>query len=329
LINIKMPTSSSDFITLCYDDYPDQREFVFSIKGRPFSMLSSQRISVPSTSLIDFNLVNDLGLKMTDLQCSKFTYGGQKFRILGKISQTVQTITNGVISGTVHLRASVVEGLRSVFDSHSVAGKKFSEMLNKKVSHTDPPASPSISPPSSTPSSSPSSTSSSPPSSTTSPRKLRTPTKVKGQSSPPGFSARSKYPTQLTEVTSTEPSVPTYKPPPGYVRTLQLKPPDTEERMWRHGRVIRLADSNPQFAIVHVYNSPDDPSSVDQTIYRTHCYGNDISLNDVVLFETLFNDDDEPWAYVNYNEDEVRQLKLRGVKIPDCLPENLSRGNCG
>ena len=63
--------------------------------------------------------------------------------------------------------------------------------------------------------------------------------------------------------------------------------------------------------------------------YRTHCYGNDISLNDVVLFETLFNDDDEPWAYVNYNEDEVRQLKLRGVKIPDCLPENLSRGNCG
>ena len=315
-----MPKSSSDFITLCYDNYPDQREFVFSIKGRPFSMLSSQKISVPTTSLIDFNLVNDLGLKMTDLQCSKFTYGGQRFRILGKISQTVQTITNGVISGTVHLRASVVEGLRSVFDSHSIAGKKFSEMLCKKVSHTNPSASPSISSPGSTPSSPPGSTPSSPSSSTTSPRTPRSATKVKGQSSPPGFSAVPKYPTQLTEVTTTEPSVPTYKPPPGYVRRLQLKPEDSEDRMWRYGRVSRVVDSNPQLAFVYVYSSPDDPFSNDQTIYRTRCYGNNVSVNDVVLFETWYNGEDDPWAYVNYNEDEVRQLQLRGVKIPD-LPQ--------
>ena len=110
-----MPTTSSDYITLCYDNSPDQREFVFSMKGRPFSMLSTQKLPVPSTSLIDFNLVNDLGLKMTDLQCSKFTYGGNRFRILGKISQTVQTITDGVISGAVHIKASVVEGLREVY----------------------------------------------------------------------------------------------------------------------------------------------------------------------------------------------------------------------
>ena len=98
-----MPASNQDFITLCYNDYPEQKEFVFSMKGRPFSMLSSQKLPVPTSSLIDFNLVSDLGLRMTDLQCSKFSYGGQKFRILGKISQTVQTITDGVVSGTVHL----------------------------------------------------------------------------------------------------------------------------------------------------------------------------------------------------------------------------------
>ena len=146
-----MPASSEKYITMCYDNYPDQREFVFAMKGRPFSMLSSQKLPVPTTSLIDFNLVSDLGLKMTDLQCSKFSFGGQRFRILGKISQTVQTITDGVISGTVHLRASVVEGLRSVFDSHSIAGQKFTDLLSRKVSHTSSQQeSPSTSPSNST-----------------------------------------------------------------------------------------------------------------------------------------------------------------------------------
>ena len=90
--------------------------------------------------------------------------------------------------------------------------------------------------------------------------------------------------------------------------------------MWRYGRVSRVVDSNPQLALVYVYSSPDDPFSNDQTIYRTRCYGNNVSVNDVVLFETCYNGEDDPWAYVNYNEDEVRQLQLRGVKIPD-LPQ--------
>ena len=111
-----MPTKNDELITLCYDNYPDQREFVFAIKGRPFSMLSTQRLPVPTSSLIDYKLVRDLGLKMDDLQCSKFTFGGQKMRILGKISQTVQTINNGITSGTIHLRASVVENLSEIFE---------------------------------------------------------------------------------------------------------------------------------------------------------------------------------------------------------------------
>ena len=71
---------------------------------------------------------------MTDLQCSKFSFGGQKFQILGKIHQTVQTITDGVVSGTVHFQAS-----GSVFDSHSIAGKKISELLSRKVSSGNSP----------------------------------------------------------------------------------------------------------------------------------------------------------------------------------------------
>ena len=134
-VKVKMPSLSNEkqkYLTLCYD-HPDQREFVFTIKGRPFSMLSTPKLPVPSTSLIDYNLVRDLGLKMEELQCSKFSYGGSRFRILGKISQTIQTIKDGVVSGTAHLSAAVVENLTATFDTHSIAGKKMTEFLEKKV----------------------------------------------------------------------------------------------------------------------------------------------------------------------------------------------------
>merc|ERR1711973_503280 len=97
---------------------------------------------------------------------------------MGKISQTVQTIKNGVISGTVHLKANVVEGLRTVFDSHSIAGKKFSELLSRKVCNTNPPASPRATSPRST-------------RSPKTPSTRQTPTKVK--SSPPGFPEVPQY----------------------------------------------------------------------------------------------------------------------------------------
>ena len=74
-------------------------------------MLSTEKLPVPSTTLIDHKLVKELGLKLNDVQCSKFSYARQKFRILGKISQTIQTVNNGVILDTAHTRASVVENL--------------------------------------------------------------------------------------------------------------------------------------------------------------------------------------------------------------------------
>ena len=128
---------ASKFITLCYDNFPIQREFVFSMKGRPFSMLSSQSLPVPSVSLIDFNLVNDLNLKMSDLQCTKFYFSGHKMRILGKISTTVQCIQDGRIFGNFHIKARVVEDLHTKLDTHGVAGNKLNEQLRAHMSVTD------------------------------------------------------------------------------------------------------------------------------------------------------------------------------------------------
>ena len=321
-----MPTSSSAYVTLCYDNYPDQREFVFSMKGRPFSMLSSQKLSVPSTSLIDFNLVHELGLKMTDLQCSKFSFGGQKFRILGKISQTVQTITNGVISGTVHMRASVVEGLRSVFDSHSIAGKKFSEMLLKKISDADPPASPTPSPP---PSTGPSKVSgqSSPGKASAVSSTCSTPSRA-NPSSPPGFPSAPQY--NRPDVTCTEPSVAMDRPPPGHVRTLQLKPDENRYRSWHQGRVIEIDRqiNRPDLACVDVLQ----PCGTYNFVGSDFCQypGLKVEVNDVVLFCKYESPPDlSSRIYVVYSKEEVDQLKARGVEIPDCPPEMLPGGYYG
>ena len=122
-------SKSRECQTACQDYSPDMKEFIFAIKGRPFAMLSTEKLPVPPVSLIDFNLVRDLGLEMHDLQCTKYTFGGRKLRILGRISQTLQTIQDGAISGTAHVRANVVENLYQSFDTHSIAGQKLVNTL--------------------------------------------------------------------------------------------------------------------------------------------------------------------------------------------------------
>ena len=55
-------------------------------------------LPTPTASLLDYNLVRDLGLK---LQCQKFSFAGFKMRILGKVSVTVQCVHNAMESRLV------------------------------------------------------------------------------------------------------------------------------------------------------------------------------------------------------------------------------------
>ena len=94
-------------------------------------MLSTEKLPVPSTTLIDHKLVKELGLKLNDVQCSKFSYARQKFRILGKISQTIQTVNNGVILDTAHTRASVVENLSESLILTALLERKWRSCYNQ------------------------------------------------------------------------------------------------------------------------------------------------------------------------------------------------------
>ena len=70
----------------------------------------------------------DLHLRINDLQCRKLFFGGEKLRILGRISTSVQCIVDGSPLGNIHIKAYVVEDLKRVFNTHVIA----SEKLHKK-----------------------------------------------------------------------------------------------------------------------------------------------------------------------------------------------------
>ena len=92
-------------------------EYVFAVKSRPFACLVSPHLPTPTTSLMDYSLVSSLGLKMSDLKCQKFFFGGYKMRILSKVSLTVQTIQDGLPCGTFHIKANVVTDIIKNFDT--------------------------------------------------------------------------------------------------------------------------------------------------------------------------------------------------------------------
>ena len=179
--------------TACNRYANDEKEFIFCVKGRPFGCLVSPHLPTPTSSLIDYNLVRDLGIKMTDLQYTKFAFAGNKLRILGKVAITVQTIHEGLASGNFPLKANVILDLKSCLEVDSVAGVKLNRRLSGSADDraTDCTASVALSTgsrsPSGTPASSPTRSPPPSPTPTTPPRSTSPPTLSRVLSSPPGF----------------------------------------------------------------------------------------------------------------------------------------------
>ena len=114
---------------MSYEYGNKEKEFVFCVKGRPFPCLVSPHLPTPTSSLLDYNLVRDLGLKMSDLQCQKFSFSGFKMRILGRVSLTVQCIHDGISSGAFQIKANVILDLAKNLDTECVAGTKMAAQL--------------------------------------------------------------------------------------------------------------------------------------------------------------------------------------------------------
>ena len=115
------------------------KEFVFSFKNRPFGMAVSPSLPVPTTCLIDFNLVQQLSIPMSNIQYKKFKYNDNKFRIAGHVSITAQCVKSGSLSGNVHVKAFVVIDLHNILDVDSIAGAKMAVRLTGAAESPDVP----------------------------------------------------------------------------------------------------------------------------------------------------------------------------------------------
>ena len=125
-------TNSNNFFTTNYKYGNNDNEFVLSCKGRPFAVLVSPNLPVPTSSLLDYDLVKSLGLRMTDLQCRRYTLDGNKMRILGRVSTAVQCVQFGKVSSTFHLKATVVSDLYSSLDTHCLASANLQQHLGSQ-----------------------------------------------------------------------------------------------------------------------------------------------------------------------------------------------------
>ena len=129
-------------LTTSYKYDEKESEYVFSCRGRPFTSLVSSTLPESTSTLIDYELVRDLKIKMSDLQCKRFNFAGFKMRILGQISTAVQCINDGFVSGNFHFKAMVVLDLAKNLDTFSVAGKKLASQLSPSFdsSFNNPPS---------------------------------------------------------------------------------------------------------------------------------------------------------------------------------------------
>ena len=124
-------TTNNIFLTTKYD-YGHDNEYVLTCKGRPFAVLVSPSLQTPTSSLLDYDLVRSLGLKLTDLQCRKYTLGGSKYRILGRVTTAVQCVQNGKVGSTFHLKCDVVADLYATLDTHCVASAGLQKHLGSQ-----------------------------------------------------------------------------------------------------------------------------------------------------------------------------------------------------
>ena len=200
------------FPTLSYK-YDDEEEFIFCVKGKPFPCLVSPKLPTPTSTLIDFDMIHKLGLKMADLQCKKYTYAGHKMRVLGTVYTSVQCIQDGQMCGTIKIKADVVEDLAKNLEVQCVAGQRMAAQLKGKDDNCTPSgaqSTPSISSPSAKPK--PRAAPSPKPRSALTPKPLSAP-------APP------RTPSPPTTPSSSSPPTTPSRSPPGFPTTPQYEPP--------------------------------------------------------------------------------------------------------
>ena len=119
-------------------------DFTFVCGKVPFAISCSSDLPHKSSNLIDLDLVNKMRIPLKNIRVTRMSILGHDLRCVGVVSQTVQCVLGGKISGTIHLYAKVV---RDLFNSISVdclsSRRTFTRLMGEEPTE-EPPDDPSI-----------------------------------------------------------------------------------------------------------------------------------------------------------------------------------------
>ena len=122
-------SSTLSDVTTAYSYGDAGEEYVFTYQDHPFAVLDSKILPTWEDSLIDYDFVRKVGLKLTDIQCMRVTFGGHILRIMGRVRATVQCVKNGRSLGEFKIDARAATDILRRFDTYMVAGRKMKRKL--------------------------------------------------------------------------------------------------------------------------------------------------------------------------------------------------------
>ena len=104
-------------------------DYTFVCSKIPFAITCSTDLPISEHNLIDLELINKMKIPLKNIKVKRHVVMGENVRFVGSISQTIQCVNRGKVSGTIHLQALVVRDLFSLFHVDSIASSKTFERL--------------------------------------------------------------------------------------------------------------------------------------------------------------------------------------------------------
>ena len=112
-------------------------DYTFVCSKIPFAVSCSSMLPHQEYNLMDLELVNRMKIPLQKIKVERCSILGQTFRSVGFVSQTVQCVRQGKISGNIHITARVVRDLLHELDVDFIASAKtYTRLVGKKPTPT-------------------------------------------------------------------------------------------------------------------------------------------------------------------------------------------------
>ena len=108
-------------------------DYTFVCSKIPFAVSCYKHLPHEEYNLMDLDLVNRMKIPLQKIKVERCSIMGQTFRSVGFVSQTVQCVRQGKISGNIHITARVVRDLLPELDVDFIASSKtYTRLVGKK-----------------------------------------------------------------------------------------------------------------------------------------------------------------------------------------------------